>query len=228
MNNEGMGGFGNMREKKSDVIERSGRIVNQLLKDFPTLAPALDYDGALQCLVSTILSAQCTDARVNIVTPGLFRKYRSVTDFADADPAELEAMIRSTGFFRSKAKSIISCCKKIVSDHGGRVPDTMDELVLLDGVGRKTANCVLGNAYGQPAVMVDTHVKRLTWRMGLTNHTDPDRIEIDLKALFPAVMWMPVSHVLILHGRNVCKARKPLCEGCSVRELCPRRDVKVK
>ena len=179
-------------------------------------------------MIATILSAQCTDARVNMVTPGLFRKYRSVTDFAEADSEELEVMIRSTGFFRSKAKSIISCCRKIVSDHGGRVPDTMDELVLLEGVGRKTANCVLGNAYGQPAVMVDTHVKRLTWRMGLTNHSEPDRIEMDVKAIFSEEMWMPASNVLIFHGRNVCKARKPMCEKCSVREFCPRRDVKTK
>ncbi|MBN1879046.1 endonuclease III [bacterium] len=215
-----------MRESKSDKDTRVKKIVNRLRLDYPVLKPALDYSDALQCLVATILSAQCTDARVNMVTPALFRRYSSVEDFAEADQETLEEMIRSTGFFRSKAKSIKSCCNTIVRKHSGRVPDTMEELVALEGVGRKTANCVLGNAYGKPAVMVDTHVIRLTWRMGMTSHKDPDKIEIDIKSLFPEDMWMVVSNVLILHGRTVCKARKPGCSDCSVRDHCIRRDVK--
>lgn len=201
-------------------------MVTQLFKDYPDPEPALNYTNPLECLVATILSAQCTDARVNMVTPALFKRYRNATDFAEADPDELENMIRSTGFFRSKAKSIRNASKMIVQLHGGKVPDTMDELIKLEGVGRKTANCVLGNVYNKPAVMVDTHVKRLSWRMGFTEKTDPDRIEMDIRALFPEELWMPVSHALIYHGRRVCKARKPACDACSVKELCPRRSVK--
>lgn len=214
-----------MRETKTQKIERLNRIIARLLQDYPVLKSALDYNDPLQCLIATILSAQCTDARVNMVTPSLFRRFPSARSFAEADPEELEEMIRSTGFFHSKAKSIIRSCQRIVREHNGRVPDTMDELTALEGVGRKTANCVLGNAYGQPAVMVDTHVKRLTWRMGITSQKDPDKIEMDIRALFPEHMWMEVSHVLIYHGRNVCKARKPNCTGCSVGNLCPRRGV---
>jgi endonuclease III len=222
---EGEGVENMSAEKSADRILRAGKIFERLLIDYPELKPALDYTSPVQCLVATILSAQCTDARVNMVTPALFRRYPAVADFAEADPMELEDMIRSTGFFRSKAKSIIGASKKIVADHDGKVPDSMDQLVKLDGVGRKTANCVLGNVFGQPAVMVDTHVKRLTWRMGLTSHQDPDRIEMDIRSLFPEERWMPVSHVLIYHGRNVCKARKPQCDRCSVRTLCPQREL---
>lgn len=214
-----------MRESRTQKVERLNKIITRLLQDYPVLKSALDYDDPLQCLIATILSAQCTDVRVNMVTPALFRRFPSARSYAEADPLTLEEMIRSTGFFHSKAKSIIRSCQKIVRDHEGRVPDTMEELTALEGVGRKTANCVLGNAYGQPAVMVDTHVKRLTWRMGITSQTDPDKIEADIRALFPENMWMKVSHVLIYHGRNVCKARKPNCAECSIATLCPRRGV---
>ena len=215
-----------MREKKVDKQARALSIIKQLTKDFPEPESALDYTSPLQCLIATILSAQCTDARVNMVTPALFERYPTAKDFADSDQGELEELIRSTGFFRNKATNIIKCCNALVDQHDGVVPDTMDELVKLDGVGRKTANCVLGNAYGKPAVMVDTHVKRLTWRMRFTTNTNPDKIEFDIKALFPEELWMPACHALILHGRTVCKARKPACSNCSVNELCPKRDVK--
>lgn len=215
-----------MREKIADRQARALTIVNQLKRDFPEPESALDYQGPLQCLIATILSAQCTDARVNMVTPALFERYPTAADFAGADQAELEELIRSTGFFRNKATNIIKCCTAIVDNHDSQVPDTMDALVALDGVGRKTANCVIGNAYGKPAVMVDTHVKRLTWRMRLTTNTNPDKIEADIKKLLPEELWMPGCHALILHGRNVCKARKPACSNCSVTQHCPRRDVK--
>ncbi|MCD4652452.1 endonuclease III [bacterium] len=215
-----------MKEKKTEKKERILLIIKQLMKDFPDPEGVLDYTNPLECLVATILSAQCTDVRVNIVTPALFERYQSAADFAKADQTELEQMVRSTGFFRNKSTNIIKCCKSILSKHDGKVPETMDELVALEGVGRKTANCVLGNAYGQPAVMVDTHVKRLSWRMGLTNNTNPDKIEFDIKELMPEELWMPTSHSLIFHGRNVCKSRKPNCPICSIKNLCPKIDVK--
>ncbi len=215
-----------MKINTNTIKNRALKILTQLQKDYPDPKPALNYTNALQCLVATILSAQCTDVRVNMVTPALFEKYMNADDFAEADQTELEEMIRSTGFFRSKAKNIIGAAKAIVDDFGGNVPDTMEKLVTLDGVGRKTANCILGNVYKQPAVMVDTHVKRLTWRMGLTDNTDPDKIEMDIRNLFSDNQWMPVSHALIYHGRNVCKARKPACNKCNVNSLCPKRDVK--
>lgn len=215
-----------MREKKSDRIQRTRWIIEKLLEEYPVPESALDYTNPLQCLIATILSAQCTDARVNQVTPALFARYPNARAFAETAAEELESMIRSTGFFRNKAASIIKCCRAIVETHDGTVPSTMDELVALDGVGRKTANCVLGNAYGQPAVMVDTHVKRLSWRMGFSRNTNPDKIEFDLKDLLPEDLWLPGSHALILHGRNVCKARKPRCSRCSVAQRCPKRDVK--
>ena len=214
-----------MAESMTEKKKRALRIVTQLIEEYPNATSALDYSNPLQCLVATILSAQCTDVRVNMVTPALFERYKTAADFAEADSGDLEEMIRSTGFFRNKAKSIRNASRAIVADHGGVVPDTMEELLTLDGVGRKTANCVLGNAYNQPAVMVDTHVKRLTWRMGLTEHTNPDHIEMDIKALFPEELWMPASHALIYHGRNKCKARKPGCDTCSVAVWCPKRPV---
>ena len=215
-----------MAESKTKKKKRILQIVTQLIEDYPNAKSALDYSNPLQCLVATILSAQCTDARVNMVTPALFERYKTATDFAEANPEDLEEMIRSTGFFRNKTKSIRNASRAIIEEHGGVVPDTMDELLTLEGVGRKTANCVLGNAYNQPAVMVDTHVKRLSWRMELTDNTNPDHIEMDIKALLPEALWMPASHALIYHGRNVCKARKPGCDKCSVSVWCPKRSVK--
>ncbi len=214
-----------MKESQKAKKERALTIIKQLKSDYPDLECALDFSDPLQCTISTILSAQCTDARVNLVTPALFKKYPTVQAFADVAQETLEADIRSTGFFRNKAKSIRNCCRAILDRHDGRVPDTMEELVKLEGVGRKTANCVLGNAYGQPAVMVDTHVKRLTFRMGLTDQKNPDKIEFELKALLPEPEWLIGSHALIHHGRQVCKARKPACSGCSLGSICPKRGV---
>ena len=170
-----------------------------------------------------ILSAQCTDKRVNIVTPDLFKKYRSAADFADAATAELEQAIRSTGFFRNKAKNIQNCCRKLVELHNGRVPRTMEELTQLDGVGRKTANVVLGNAFDiNVGVVVDTHVMRLSHRLGLTKQKTPEKIEQELMALVPQRQWALFSHWLIWHGRRRCYARKPDCANCEVQKLCPQ------
>ncbi|UCF79863.1 MAG: endonuclease III [Candidatus Eiseniibacteriota bacterium] len=191
-----------------------------LLKEYPHAKTALKHKSPLQLLVATILSAQCTDARVNQVTKELFRKYKTAADFAAADPAELEQEIHSLGFFRQKTRNIIQCCGDIAERHGGRVPDTLEGLTSLRGVGRKTANVVLGSVHGKPVVVVDTHVKRLSLRLGLTWNTDPDRIEQDLMELLPEDAWRPFSDALILHGRAVCRARRPGCEACVVESLC--------
>jgi endonuclease III len=173
-------------------------------------------------LIATILSAQCTDKQVNLVTPGLFRRYRTPADYAVAPLAELEQAIRRLGFFRHKARHIRACGRALVERHGGEVPRTMSELIELDGVGRKTANVVLGNAFGlNEGVVVDTHVVRLSRRLGLTRHESPERVELDLMELVPRQQWTQFSHWLIWHGRRRCAARKPDCAGCEVRELCP-------
>ncbi|MBN1295585.1 endonuclease III [bacterium] len=216
-----------MRESQAHRKERARAIIDRLLVEFPDAVSELTFTNPVQCLVATILSAQCTDARVNQVTPALFERFPTVQDFAEAPVDELENLIRSTGFFRSKASHIITSCQAIVDRFDGTVPSSMAALVELDGVGRKTANCVLGNAFGQPAVMVDTHVKRLTWRMGLTRHTNPDVIEQDIRSLLPESLWLPGTHALILHGRAVCKARKPRCATCSIRMHCPQIDVRA-
>jgi endonuclease-3 len=176
----------------------------------------LTHRSPLELLVATILSAQCTDKRVNQVTPALFRKYRSAGDFAAAAPRELETMIRSTGFFKSKAKNLIACGRTLVDRFGGVVPATMDELVTLPGVGRKTANVILGNAFGLPGVVVDTHVTRVSRRLGLSSSDDPERIERDLQRLIPRAQWTSGSQRLLLHGRYVCVARAPKCEACAL------------
>ncbi len=183
---------------------------------------ALGHQNVLELLVATILSAQCTDERVNQVTPGLFRRYRTAADYAEADSAELEDRIRSTGFFRNKAKSIRGLGRALVERHGGEVPGSMDELVKLPGVGRKTANVVLGTWFGHPAIPVDTHVTRLSRRLGLTRHTDAVKIEMDLSELLPREDWTFFSHALIWHGRRVCKARHPGCSACTLLPHCPR------
>jgi len=172
-------------------------------------------------LIATILSAQCTDQRVNQVTPALFRRYRTAEEYARADQAELERLIRPTGFFKSKAKSIIGCCRALVERFNGAVPDTMEALVTLPGVGRKTANVVLGNAFGKPAVVVDTHVKRVAQRLGLSASDDPDRIEEDLQRLLPPAEWTAGSQRLLLHGRYICVARAPKCRECDLYDFCP-------
>ncbi|KPJ61123.1 MAG: endonuclease III [Latescibacteria bacterium DG_63] len=192
-----------------------------MLREYPEAKTALKHRSALQLLIATILSAQCTDERVNVVTMELFRKYKTAADFAAAAPNELETEIHSVGFFRQKTRSIIQCCKDIVEEHGNRVPDTIEELTSLRGVGRKTANVVLSNVHGRPAVVVDTHVKRVALRLGLTRNTDPDRIEQDIMRLLPGDYWSPFSGALILHGRAVCAARKPRCQACVVENLCP-------
>ncbi len=211
------------KESKKDKQARAIEIVMRLRKLYGGARSALDFISPLQCLIATILSAQCTDAQVNKVTPGLFRKYKNAESFASASPEELEQDIRSTGFYHNKATSIRKCCRSIVDRHNGTVPDTMDALLTLEGVGRKTANCVLGNAYGQPAITVDTHVKRIAWRLGLTDHKDPDKIEFDLKALLPQEDWLEASHMIIDHGRAICNARNPRCTECLLDDLCPKR-----
>ena len=202
---------------------RCSTILRRLRAACPQARCALHHKNPLQLLVATILSAQCTDQRVNLVTPALFRRYRTAADFATARPAELEVMIRSTGFFRNKARSIRNCCQSLVAKHGGRVPDTLDELVLLDGIGRKTANVVLGVAYGKAeGVVVDTHVSRLSRRMGLTRQTTPVKIEQALIKIVPRQDWIDFSHLLIWHGRKRCTARKPDCIQCEVADVCPK------
>ena len=213
-------------ENTANKKARVKKIIAALRRTYPDAHCELDHRAPLELLVATILSAQCTDKRVNMVTPVLFKKYRSAADFANANLAELEQEIRTTGFFRSKAKNIQSCCKGIAEKHGGKVPNTMEELVQMDGVGRKTANVVLGNAFGiNVGVVVDTHVARLSRRLALTRQQDPEKIEQELMKLVPQPEWALWSHWLIWHGRRRCDARKPDCDGCEIRKLCPRVGV---
>jgi len=196
--------------------------IARLKSAYPEARTALDWKNPLELLVATILSAQTTDVQVNAVTPALFAKYPTAADYAAADPTELEEDIRPTGFFRNKAKSLRGMARALADDHGGEVPRTMDELVALPGVGRKTANVVLGNAFGiDEGVVVDTHVRRLSNRLGFTTQNDPEKIERDLMQTVPNRDWTLFSHLLILHGRSVCKARKPACVDCVVNDLCP-------
>jgi len=196
--------------------------IARLKSAYPDARTALDWSSPLELLVATILSAQTTDVRVNSVTPDLFAQYPTAADLADADPTELEEAIRPTGFFRNKAKSLQGMARALVEDHGGEVPRTMEDLVALPGVGRKTANVVLGNAFSiDEGVVVDTHVRRLSNRLGFTSHSDPEKIEDDLIRTVPKRDWTVFSHLLILHGRSVCKARKPACGDCVVNDLCP-------
>jgi len=206
------------------INKKKGRAVqiDSILSELYPHDTALRFQNILQLLVATILSAQCTDGQVNKVTPGLFAKYPDANAFAGADLEDLEQVIFSTGFYRQKAKSIKGCCEAIVRDHGGKVPLTLVEMVKLPGVGRKTANLVLGIAEGTPGVVVDTHVKRLSFRMGLTANKDPDKIEKDINELLPDDRWMPFSSELIYLGRDKCTARKPKCPECPVSELCPK------
>ena len=202
--------------------ERTARIIQLLQQTYPDAHCALNHKNAFQLLVATILSAQCTDVRVNLVTPALFQKYPTPETLSKAPQAELEKLIQSTGFFRNKAKSLREASADIVEKHGGKVPDTMDQLTSLRGVGRKTANVVLGNAYGQNVgIVVDTHVGRLSLRLALTSHADPVKIERDLMELVPQDHWTLFSHELIFHGRQVCTARNPKCTQCPLLALCP-------
>ncbi|MBI3823749.1 MAG: endonuclease III [Planctomycetes bacterium] len=207
------------------VRRRAVQINDELARLYPDAHCALHHANALQLLVATILSAQCTDVRVNIVTPALFKRFPDAQSFADADIAELERLIQSTGFFRNKAKNIQACCRTLVEKHGGDVPRTMEELVPLAGVGRKTANVILGNAFDVPGIPVDTHVGRLSLRMGLTKHADPVKVEHDLMALIPQEEWTDFGHRMIFHGRQVCHSRKPKCAECVLNAICPKIGV---
>lgn len=201
--------------------ERVAKVIEILKEEYPDARCTLDYNTPHQLLVAAILAAQCTDERVNQVTPALFAKYPDVQAFAQADQSELEEDVKSTGFFRNKSKAIIESARQIVSDFGGQVPDTLDELIQLSGVGRKTANLILGDAYGKPAVVVDTHVKRVSNRLGLTEHKDPTKIEFDLRGLLSDEESTRFNHLLVAHGRAICKAPTPRCEVCPVLNLCP-------
>ena len=202
---------------------RAKKIIAALRKTYPDAHCELNYSNPLELLIATVLSAQCTDKRVNQVTAELFRKYRTAADYANANTTALEQDVKSTGFFRNKTKSIQACCRKLVEQYGGKVPQTMEELVQLGGVGRKTANVVLGNAFGiNEGIVVDTHVARLSHRLGLTKQKDPEKIEHDLVKLVPRAQWTMFSHWLIWHGRRRCYARNPDCLNCEIKALCPR------
>ncbi|HEY9172429.1 MAG TPA: endonuclease III [Verrucomicrobiae bacterium] len=210
------------RESCSTKKQRAKQITTRLRATYPDAHCELNFASPLQLLIATILSAQCTDKRVNLVTATLFQKYRSAADYAKADPAQLEQDIKSTGFYRNKAKNIRACCQALVDRHAGEVPRTMAELTQLDGVGRKTANVILGNAFGlNEGIVVDTHVTRLANRLGLTGQTDAEKIEEELMELVPREQWTLFSHWLIWHGRRRCDARRPDCAGCEIAKWCP-------
>lgn len=217
-----------MKENEEQRKARTQQIIRALKKTYPDATCALNHSNPLELLIATILSAQCTDERVNIVTANLFRKYNGAAEYAAADPAELERDINSVTFFRNKAKSIQTTARLLLEKHNGQIPKTLEELVLLAGVGRKTANVVLGTAFGIPTgVVVDTHVMRLSQRLGLTTNKEPEKIERDLIELLPKKEWIDFSHRLIWHGRRICKARKPACEDCSLEAYCPSSLLKT-
>ena len=209
-----------------DPKKRTAEIIRRLKKAYPDAQCALNHSNAFELLIATILSAQCTDVRVNIVTADLFRKYKGPQDFLGVSQTELEKDIHSTGFFRNKARNIQAACRRIIEEYNGLVPHTMDELLTLGGVARKTANVVMGNAFGiASGVVVDTHVSRLSQRLGLTEKTSPEKIERDLEQLVPKRNWVMFSHWLIYHGRQVCHARKPKCPECVLADTCPSRGL---
>jgi endonuclease-3 len=217
------------REMSEARKARLRKIIATLDRTYPGAHCELNHADPFQLLIATILSAQCTDRRVNIVTKELFKKYCSAVDYVNAPLAELERAIKSTGFFRNKAKNLQACCRKLVERHGGQVPRTMEELTQLDGVGRKTANVVLGNAFGiNVGVVVDTHIARLSQRLGLTKQKTPEKIELELMVLVPQKQWTLFSHWLIWHGRRRCAARKPDCLNCEIKRLCPQIGVTKK
>lgn len=214
------------RESLKSKITRTEQIIATLKDEFPDAKCSLNYESPLQLLIATILSAQCTDERVNIVTKDLFQKYQSAADFADAPIEEIQEMVRSTGFYRNKAKSIKACCEALMADHDGVVPDTMEALTPLAGVGRKTANVVLGNAFGkEEGVVVDTHVRRISNLLRLTRQSDPVKIEQDLVKIVPRTDWTLFAHLLIRHGRRTCIARRPDCGTCRIAESCPSAQI---
>jgi endonuclease III len=208
--------------------QRTKKIIARLKKAYPDAKCSLNHSNPLELLIATILSAQCTDERVNIVTADLFRKYRSCADYLKAPASELQNDVRTTGFFRNKTKSIQGACKMLKEEFQDQVPQSIDELLKLPGVARKTANVVLGNAFGiASGVVVDTHVSRISRRLGLTKNTQPEKIERDLVEIVPKSDWIDFSHLLIYHGRKICKARKPLCESCVVEKYCPSSRLKT-
>lgn len=212
-----------LRESFKAKLDRTKKIVAGLKKTYPNAHCELNFHNPLELLVATILSAQANDKQVNIVTETLFKKYRTAADYANADPADFVQDIKRIGLYRNKAKNIQACCRKLVERHGGTVPDSMDELTELDGVGRKTANVVLGNAFNiNCGIVVDTHVARLSGRLGLTTAIAPEKIEQALMKLTPQSEWTLFSHLLIWHGRRRCFARSPDCPGCEIKKLCPR------
>jgi len=214
--------------KRADLPEHAREILGRLEREYPGAKCALDYTTPFELLIATILSAQCTDKRVNMVTPHLFRTYPDVASMASARQEDVEEIIKSTGFFRSKAKSIVGVANALLDQHGGRVPDTMDALVRLPGVGRKTANVILGNAFGKDeGIVVDTHVGRLSVRLGFTKETDPVKVEQALIPLFPREKWTLLAHLLIEHGRRTCEARRPKCGECVLNDICPSAEVEA-
>ena len=210
-----------IKVNKEEAAQRVKKIWPILKKTYPGAKIALNFKDPLELLISTILSAQCTDVRVNMVTKELFKKYKSPADWAGAGLKQIEEDIRSTGFFRNKAFNIKGACTRIAEHYGGKVPGTMDELLTLPGVGRKTANCVLGDAFGIPGITCDTHVIRLSRRLGLSENSDPVKLEFDLAEIVPKRNWTAFSHLVITHGRNICNARKPNCPECPVAKHCP-------
>lgn len=213
-----------LKANKDEAAERVRKILPVLKKTYPGAKTELRHDRPLELLIATILSAQCTDVRVNMVTRELFKKYKSAKDWVDAPIEQIEKGIKPTGFFRNKAKNIKGACEKILSSFGGEIPGTMEELITLPGVGRKTANVILSNAFGVPGITCDTHVIRLSRRLRLSGNNDPVKLEFDLAEIVPKKDWSIFSHALILHGRNVCKARKPNCTDCPIRRHCPVAD----
>jgi endonuclease III len=201
--------------------KRVAQVLKRLRSAYPDAGCELIYSNPLELAIAAILSAQCTDKRVNLVTPALFKKYRTATDWAKTPQEVLEAEIRSTGFFRNKARNIRALCAKLEKEHGSKIPDDLDILITLPGIGRKTANLLIATAYGKPGIIVDTHFKRLSTRLGFTDNEDPDKIEFDLKTLLPEKDWSDFSHCMVFHGRRCCFARKPNCAGCPVKMLCP-------
>ena len=210
-----------MKESFGEIKKRISKIMRRLAKAYPDAQCALDFSNPLELLFATILSAQCTDKRVNRVTPALFSRYKTAADYAAADPEEMEEIIRTTGFYKNKGKNIRAAAKIIAEKFNGKVPDRQEDLVELPGVGRKTANVVLGSAYGVPGLTVDTHMIRLNNRLRLTKNQDPVKIEFDLMKLVPRQLWTHYSHWIIHHGRQRCYARNPDCEHCEVQDLCP-------
>ena len=212
-------------EKAEDRKSRVKSIIRSLKKTYPDVRLALDFNTPLELLIALILAAQCTDERVNMVTPGLFRKYRTAKDWMETSRAELEEEIHSTGFYRQKASSIQKCTTRLVEEFKGEVPRKLEDLLTLPGVGRKTANILRGNAFGDPAIGVDTHVGRLSFRLGFTGETEPDKVEADLMELVPRTEQVKFCPLIQMHGRKVCIARKPKCDECQISELCPKVGV---